>query len=55
MTSLLDLVMLICASIGALAFGILAAFGVLRICFTLMRPQTDETAVKPAPEAARIS
>jgi hypothetical protein len=55
MTSLLDLVMLICASIGAMAFGILAAFGILRMCFALMRPQRDQAPVKPAPEAARIS
>ena len=55
MTNLLDLAMLFCASIGAMAFGILAAFGVLRICFALIRLQRIETAVKPATEAARIS
>ena len=55
MTNLLDLAMLIGASLSALAFGILAAFGVLRVCFALMHPQRRHAAVKPQPEAARIS
>jgi len=60
MVSLLDLAMLISASVGAMAFGILAAYGVLRAGFALMRPQrpvapaqTVET-VKAA-ETARVS
>jgi len=55
MANLLDLTMLVCASFGAMAFGILAAFGVLRICFHLMRPQRPRAAVKPQPQAARLS
>jgi len=56
MTNLLDLAMLVCASFGALAFGILAAFGVLRVCFALMRPQgLGRAPVKPQTEPARIS
>jgi hypothetical protein len=39
MTDFVNTVMLIAASVGALAFGVLAAYGVLRAAFTLMRPQ----------------
>ena len=39
MAGLLDLAMLICASVGALAFGILAAYAILRIGFAFMRPR----------------
>jgi hypothetical protein len=55
MGNLLDLAMLICASIAALAFGIFAAFLTLRIGFALMRPTRRAAPVKPQPEAARIS
>ena len=55
MADLLDLAMLICASVGAMAFGILAAYAILRAGFTLMRPQRRGAAVKAQPEAARIS
>ena len=48
MTDLLNLAMLICASIGSLAFGILAAYGILRTAFALLRPQQ-----RPAPVQAR--
>ncbi len=56
MANLLDLAMLVCASLGALAFGILAAFGVLRGCFALMRPQPRHAAAVDAqPQATRIA
>jgi hypothetical protein len=55
MGNLLDFAMLICASLGAMAFGILAAFGILRAGFALMRPQRLRTPVKPQPEVARVS
>jgi hypothetical protein len=42
-------------AIGAMALGILAAFGVLRACFALVRPKRRHAAVKPQPEVARIS
>lgn len=54
MANLLDLAMLICASVGALAFGILAAYAVLRTGFALMRPH-ERPAVKTEPQAARVS
>jgi hypothetical protein len=55
MAGLLDFVMLICASAGAMAFGILAAYGILKICFALMRPRRHPATVKPQPETARVS
>jgi hypothetical protein len=54
MMNLLDLVMLICASFGAMAFGIFSAFLLLRMCFALMRPSPSQAPVKQQPEAARI-
>jgi hypothetical protein len=55
MANLLDLLMLICASVAAMAFGILTAYILLRGCFGLMRPQREQAQVKPQPEAVRIS
>jgi hypothetical protein len=55
MAGLLDLVMLICASAGAMAFGILAAYAILKIGFAWMRPRRHPAAVKPEPETARVS
>lgn len=54
MTDLLNLAMLICASIAALAFGILAAYGILRIGFAFLRPRPRPT-VKTQPEMAQVS
>jgi hypothetical protein len=48
MADLLNLAMLIAASIGSLAFSLLAAYGILRVGFALMRSQ-----VRPAVESAR--
>jgi hypothetical protein len=53
MSDLLNLVMLIAASAGSLAFGVLAAYGVFRVVFTLMRPQERPAVVKTQPEAAQ--
>ncbi len=55
MTDLLNLAMLFCASVGSMAFGILAAYGILRIGFSLIRPSQHEVKVKTQPEIARIS
>jgi hypothetical protein len=54
MTDLLNLVMLICACVGSMAFGVLAAYGILRTGFALMRPQPRPVAVKPRPQVARV-
>jgi hypothetical protein len=53
MEDLLNLAMLICASVGSVAFSILAAYGILRVGFALMRPQPRSVAVKAQPEVAR--
>jgi hypothetical protein len=57
MSDLLNLVMLVAVSAGSLAFGILAAYGIFRAAFALMRPQkrpAAPAAVKAQPEAAQI-
>jgi hypothetical protein len=53
MSELLNMMMLILASVGAMAFSILAAHGILRAGFSLMRPQPRPAPVKPQTEAAR--
>jgi len=54
MTDLLNFAMLVCASIGSMAFGILAAYGILRAGFALMRPQPRPALVKARQEVARV-
>jgi hypothetical protein len=49
-----DLLMLVCAAAGSMGFGILAAYGVLRAGFALMRPRSRPLAVKAQAEAARV-
>jgi hypothetical protein len=55
MADVLNLLMLICATLGAMAFGILAAYAVLRMVFAFMRPRKTQTPVKAQTEAARIT
>jgi hypothetical protein len=55
MADLLGFAMLICAGVGSMAFGILTAYGVLRIGFALMRPRQNRAPVKTQPEAARVA
>ena len=55
MADLLNLVMLVAASAGSLAFGVLAAYGVFRVGFALMRPRGTQPVVKPQTEVARVS
>lgn len=54
MSDSLNLVMLVAASIGALAFGILSAYAVLRVSFALMRPTRMKATVKVRPEVAGV-
>jgi hypothetical protein len=54
MTGVLNFVMLICASIGSMAFGVLAAYGILRAGFALLRPQPRPLPMKARPEAASL-
>lgn len=52
---MMDLLMLVCASIGSMAFGILAAYWVLRAGFAIIRPPQRPAKVKAQPETARVS
>jgi hypothetical protein len=52
MTDLLNLAILIGASAGSLAFGVLAAYGVLRVGFGLIDPHPRRMVVKVQTEAA---
>jgi hypothetical protein len=55
MANLLDLIMLILATLGALAFGILAAYAILRAGFALMHPTRRPALLKTRPQIARSS
>jgi hypothetical protein len=55
MANVLDFAILMCALVGAMAFGILSAYAILRICFFMMRPTQRAAAVKPQPETAGLS
>ena len=54
MTDLFNLVMLICAAVGSMAFGVLAAYAIFRVAFAMMRPRPQRVAVKPQAEVATI-
>jgi hypothetical protein len=54
MADLLNLAILVCAAAGSMAFGILGAYGILRVGFALMRPQVRSAVVKARAEAARV-
>jgi hypothetical protein len=47
-----DLVMLICAAIGSMAFGVLTAYGIFRIGFAMMRPTREVLPVKVSAQLA---
>jgi hypothetical protein len=55
MSNVMDSAILVCALVGAMAFGILAAYAMLRVCFTLMRPPQRPAPAKPQPQTAQIS
>lgn len=56
MTDVVNSVMLVAASVGSMAFGVLAAYGVLRAGFALMRPHRQRVVVKaPVREAHEAS
>jgi hypothetical protein len=53
MTDLLNFVMLICAIVGSMAFGVLAAYWLFKLAFALMRPRPKQAvAAKPVTEVA---
>jgi hypothetical protein len=53
MTDWMSLAALVCAGVASTGFGLLAAYGVLRVGFWLMRPQRSRAAVKPELSVAR--
>jgi hypothetical protein len=46
MADVFNLVMLVCAAVGAMAFGVLAAYGIFRVGFALMRPRAQRMPLK---------
>ncbi len=54
MADLLNLTMLLCASLGSMAFGVLVAYGIFRLGFALMRPHKSQPAVKTSTETANV-
>src|ERR1035437_3841462 len=54
MVDLLNFVMLICASVGSMAFGVLTAYAIFRLGFSLMRPRRQAVPMKAQPEVARV-
>ena len=52
MEDTLNLIMLVGASLGSMAFGVLTAYGIFRAGFAMMRPRQPRAAVKTQPEAA---
>jgi hypothetical protein len=54
MTDLVNFIMLIASSIGSLAFGVLAAYGLLRAGFSLMRPRRQGMVVEARAREARV-
>jgi hypothetical protein len=53
MADWMNLAALICAGVASTGFGLLTAYGVLRLGFRMMRPQQKRTAMKPELQVAR--
>jgi hypothetical protein len=52
MADILNLAVLIGGSVGSLAFGVLAAYGILRVGFALISPRPRRVAVNVQAEVA---
>ena len=52
MSDLFNLLMLLCATVGSMAFGVLTAYAMFRIVFALMRPRRKPVSAEPQPEPA---
>ncbi len=52
MQNLLNLAMLACATVGSMVFGILSAYGILRVGFAILRPQPAVPIEANQPEPA---
>ncbi|MGC1294210.1 MAG: hypothetical protein WA869_04150 [Alloacidobacterium sp.] len=56
MQDVLNLVMLICAALAALAFGVLAAYGICRAAFAALKMHARSYSVQaPQPKAEAVS
>ncbi len=53
MADAINLVMLVCAAVGAMAFGVLTAYGIFRVGFALMRPRPARVAIKVGTQLAQ--
>ena len=53
MADALNLVMLVCAAVGSMAFGVLAAYGIFRVGFALMRPRSARVSLKVRTQLAQ--
>ena len=53
MADVINLLMLICAAVGAMAFGVLTAYGIFRLGFALMRPRQARVAIKVGTQLAQ--
>jgi len=54
MADIFNFVMLVVAAVGAMVFGILAAYGMLRAGFGLMQQDRRRVAVKLRQQVARV-
>ncbi len=52
MANILNFAMLVCATVGSMAFGILAAYWILRAGFAIIRPKQRHAQVKVQTETA---
>lgn len=57
MQGLMNLLMLVCASAAAMAFGVLAAYGICRIAFSILRIHARSIALgsQAKPQIARLT
>jgi ABC-type spermidine/putrescine transport system permease subunit II len=57
MQNVMNLIVLMCAAVAALAFGVLAAYGICRAAFGVLKVHARSCAKvpQPKPEVARIA
>jgi hypothetical protein len=57
MQDVINMLMLVCASLAAMAFGVLAAYGICRAAFALLRVHARSVAMEPQakPQVARLT
>lgn len=54
MSDLMNVVMWVCAVVGSMAFGVLAAYGIFRVGFALMRRERRSAALQPRSQTAKV-